>query len=174
MFDKDYSFTGRHAKRVKQLKREFDNDKNSIFSSSIEIYLLAPIIGFLYGRSEDIDKGDKTANILLGAINRVREDLFFNYRLIMLLDEKNEKDFTERVNKAFRDYGSDKCSNDELIYERYVRGGVDMLYEKIIEPSKTSEDYIDNLYIFMKEINERYNKKVPKDSINDLCRLARN
>ncbi len=91
----------------------------------------------------------------------------------MLLDKKNESDLDNRINKAFRFYGSDKSKNDGALYEQYVLGGVDILYEKLIENATNSEDYIKNLYDFIEEFNERYNETVSTDSIVDLCRLAR-
>jgi len=89
----------------------------------------------------------------------------------MLLDKKHEPDFDKRVDKAFRFYGKEQAIPDEERYESFVRGGVDILYEKLIEPSNTEEDYLNNLYDFMEEFEERYGQS--SDEIIDLCRLAR-
>ena len=56
----------------------------------------------------------------------------FIYRLIMLLDKEHEADFNERINKAFRYYDSEKAVVDEELFESYVRGGVDVLYENCL------------------------------------------
>jgi len=56
-------------------------------------------------------------------------------------------------------------------FESFVRGGVDVLYEKLIEPSHAEEDYLKNLYDFMEEFEERYGQN--SEEIIDLCRLAR-
>jgi hypothetical protein len=173
MFDNEYSFRGCHAEKVIQLTAEFDKNKNKIFARNIDVYLVAPIIGFLYNRKSDIDKAEKTTKIFTKQIMDEQLNLKFNYRLIMLLDKENERNFDERVNKAFRYYGSEKAINDEELYEQYVRGGVDKLYEKLIETANNSDDYLKNLYDFMEEVEERYNKAVTTDSILDLCRLAR-
>jgi len=102
-----------------------------------------------------------------------QQNLLFNYRLIMILDKNHEADFNERLNKAFRYYGSDKAATDEELYESYVRGGVEVLYEKLIANATNPEDYLMNLYDFMEEFDERYNGTVSTDSIIDLCQLAR-
>lgn len=172
MFDKEYSFRGMHAEKVIKLTAKFDRD-NQLFARNLDVYMVAPVIGFLYGRKADLDKGAETTKIFPDILMREQPNLKFNYRLIMLLDKENESSFDERVNKAFRYYGSEKAQGDEQLYEQYVRGGVDILYEKLIETATNSEDYLKNLYDFMEEFDQRYNQAVSTDSILDLCRLAR-
>lgn len=173
MFDKEYSFRGKHAEKVIKLTSKFD-ENSQLFARNFDVYMIAPIIGFLYGRKSVLDKNGETTKIFPEILIREQPNLKFNYRLIMLLDKENERNFEERVNKAFRYYGSEKAINDEELYELYVRGGIDVLYEKLIETANNSEDYLKNLYDFMEEIEERYNNTVTTDSILDLCRLARN
>lgn len=177
MFDKEYSFKGIHAEKVVKLTAEFDKSGNKLFARNYDVYLLAPIVGFLYNVKSDIDReGDKTikpTKIFPDILMKNKDDLLFNYRLIMLLDKNNEADFEERVNKAFRYYGSKDVINDELLYEEYVRGGVDKIYEKIFHNAQSSDDYLKNLFLFVDEIEERYNSDIDKDSIIELCRLAK-
>ena len=169
MFDKEYSFRGRHAERVNKLTAKFDGE-HQLFNRNMDVYLIAPIIGFLYGRKAELDtSSDVTTKIFADILIREQSDLIFNYRLIMLLDEKNESNLDERVNKAFRYYGSEKAKEDELLFEQYVRGGVDVLYEKLIEPALNSEDYLMKLYDFLDDFELRYNKDIPIESIIDLC-----
>ena len=56
MFDKEYSFRGKHAEMVTKLTSEFDNQKNKFFEHNYDVYMLAPIIGFLYQRKAALDK----------------------------------------------------------------------------------------------------------------------
>ncbi|MDD5017973.1 MAG: hypothetical protein PHO15_07760, partial [Eubacteriales bacterium] len=100
-------------------------------------------------------------------------NLQFNYRLIMLLDKEHEPNLDERINKAFRYYGSETAQPDEALFEEYVRGGVEILYEKLISNIGSEGDYLKNLYNFMEEFDERYNQAISADSILDLCKLAR-
>ena len=171
MFDKEYSFKGTHAERVIKLTAKFD-DKNQLFNRNLDVYIMAPIVGFLYQRKSEANTGE-TTKIFTQQLTGAQDDLLFNYRLIMLLDKNNEQNMDERVNKAFRQYGSEKAKNDEELYEKYVRGGVDQLYEKLIEPSKKPEDYLKNLYDFMDEMDERYNQEIIADRIKELCALAK-
>lgn len=173
MFDKEYSFRGKHAEKVIKLTAEFDKKKNKLFDTNYNVYLMAAMVGFLYNKKRELDKGTETTKIFPDKLIKEQSDLIFTYRLIMLLDEEHESDINERVNKAFRYYGSEKASLDEERYESYVRGGVEVLYEKLIETAKSEEDYLKNLYDFIEEFDERYNQAVSTDNILDLCRLAR-
>ncbi|NCC87251.1 MAG: hypothetical protein EOM05_05220 [Clostridia bacterium] len=173
MFDKEYSFRGKHCEYVIKLTAEFDTQKHKLFPTNYDVYAVAPIIGFLYGRKAELDKTGDSTKIFPDKLMKENTNLLFNYRLILLLDKANESDFEKRIDKAFRQYGSDKAANDEALYEEYVRGGVEVLYEKLIVSANSPEDYFANLYDFMDEFDERYNKAVSSESIIDLCQLAR-
>lgn len=175
LFDKEYSFKGSHAEKVIKLTAQFGNNSTSkLFSRNIDVYNIAPLIGFLYGRKADIDKtSGETTKIFPQQLSNELTNLKYNYQLIMLLDKKNEASFDERLNKAFRYYGCEQTEADEKVFNNYVLGGVDVLYEKLMENATVSEDYIRNLYNFMEEFNERYNDAVSYDSIMELCKLAR-
>lgn len=173
MFDKEYFFKGDHAEKVIKLTAQFGSEPNiKLFQRNLDVYLVAPIIGFLYGRKANLQTGiDRVINHT--QLIYEKTNLTFNYRLIMLLDAKYEPNKDERVNKAFRYFNSEKAEPDEVLYEEYVRGGIDVLYEKLIVTANGPDDYIKNLYDFMEEFDERYNQAVSTDDIMDLCKLAR-
>ena len=171
MFNRDYSFRGSHAEKVIELTAVFDDKGNKLFARNLDVYLLAPIVGLLYGRKSNLDSATKTTNILFDAMSKETLTLWFNYRLIMLLDDKNEPDIDKRIEKAFRDYDTDKAKLDEELYESYVRGGVDVLHEKLIQPSLHAEKYVMNLYNFMEEFENMYGQSA--DEILNLVLLAK-
>jgi hypothetical protein len=170
IFHDDYQFKGKHAEMVNRLTGAFSGS-NSLFTRNLDVYILAPVVGFLFNRTAEIDSSGKPANVLYAAMSKELGTLWFNYRLVVLLDQRHEADFDTRVDKAFRFYGKEQAIPDEERYEAFVRGGVEILYEKLIEPSNTEEDYLKNLYDFMEEFEERYGQS--SDEIVDLCRLAR-
>lgn len=174
MFDKEYSFRGKHCDYVIKLTAEYDSKRHKLFPTNYDVYAIAPIIGFLYGRKAELDKSGDATKIFPDKLLKERGNLLFNYRLIMILDKGHEAEMNERLNKAFRNYGTDKAAEDEELYESYVRGGVEVLYEKLIESATSEEDYLKNLYDFLEEFNDRYNDTVSTDCIIDLCQLARN
>lgn len=176
LFEKEYSFRGSHAEKVIKLTAEFDNNKSSLFKRNIDVYIIAPLIGFLYGRKAKQDKSSNdTTKIFSGQLFGEQTVLKYNYQLIILLDKKNESSFDERINKAFRYYGNntEQTIADEQLYEQYVLGGIEVLFEKLIDGSTTPEDYTKKLYDFMEEFDERYNNTISNDKILDLCALAR-
>lgn len=175
MFEKAYAFKGSRAEKVIKLTAKFD-DKNQLFKRNIDVYIMAPIVGFLYQRKAELSDSDITKDetkIFPEQLINAKDDLAFNYRLIMLLDKKNSVDIETRVDKAFRNYNSDRAGDDEKIYEQYVLGGVDVIYEKLVESARGPEDYLSNLYDFMEEIDERYNQTISTDGIAELCKLAK-
>ena len=58
---------------------------------------------------------------------------------------------------------------DEERFDSYVRGGVDVLYEKLIEGATDSEEYINRLYDFIEEFEDRFNSEVSNEDILQLC-----
>ena len=169
MFDKEYNFRGKHAEMVTMLTNEFDNKKNKFFEHNYDVYMLAPIIGFLYQRKAELDRNNeiKPTKIFPEQLINRADDFRFNYRLIILLDKKYESDLERRIEKAFR--GMNDASDEEL-YESYVRGGIEVLYEKLIEGASKPEDYINKLYDFLEEFDERYNQEIDIESVLELCR----
>lgn len=115
MFDKEYAFKGTHAEKVNALTQKFDDD-TKLFNRNLDVYLMAPIVGFLYQRKSELNTG-KIVRINFGEISKVINELWFNYRLIILLDKENEPDEEERINKAFRNYNSEKSKQDEELFE---------------------------------------------------------
>ena len=66
MFDKQYRFKGRHALRVDQLTGVFDElSKAKLIDRNVDVYANAPLIGFLYGRTADLDdtKNSETGQV---------------------------------------------------------------------------------------------------------------
>ena len=173
LFEKDYSFKGTHAEKVKQLvENKFDKD-HKLFERNMDVYLMAPIVGFLQGRRAPLDKSSQTTtNILAAIMIQYKADLLFNYRLIMMLDKDYEPDQKARIDKAFRHYGDDEKNKQGFErFEEYVRGGVDYLYEKLCQNSTQVEDYTNNLYDLVTDFNEKYGDL--SKEIFELCEFAR-
>lgn len=181
MFDKEYSFKGKHAEMVSMLTSEFTVSttsnisstpkKHKLFDRNLDVYILAPIIGFMYGRKAEVDtKSDiKPTKIFQGQLSSGYDDLVFNYRLIMLLDKSNEPDSEKRIEKAFR---GNQNLDDEALYNRYVLGGVEVLYEKLMKDAKTADEYVNRLYDFLEEFSERYNDDLDMEKVLESCRKA--
>ena len=175
MFDKQYRFRGKHALRVDALTSVFDSEsKAKFFERNVDVYSNAPLVGFLYGRTAATDdqKNPETnqvynQNVMGDRVIYSQEELQFSFRLIMLLDKKYETDNEKRINKAFRHMGEDP--SDEERFDSYVRGGVDVLYEKLIDGVNETDEYVKRLFDFVDEFHEKFNKWISKDDILSLC-----
>ena len=78
-----------------------------------------------------------------------------NFRLIMLLDNKAEPDIEKRIDYAFR-INNDADLKDQMdLYDSYVRGGVEVLYEGIIGAgATTAQDVLGNLMDFLDDYEQ--------------------
>ena len=137
---------------------------------NVDVYTNAPLIGFLYGRMADPDDTKNpengqvyNQNVMGDRVIYSQEELMFNFRLIMLLDQNYEPDSKKRIDKAFRHMGEDPADMER--FDAYVRGGVDVLYEKLIEGANNPGDFVMNLYSFIGEFDERFNSSVSSDDI---------
>ena len=175
MFERDYNFKGKHANIVTKLTTEIDTDtKFKLFERNIDVFIIAPIIGYLYGkrvkRDDDGPATDNVKKINFDQMNRESKTLNFNYELIMLLHKKDELSIEERLDNAFR-YNSDSEERNKCdrIFEEYVLGGIEVLEEKLLKDASEIDDYINNIYDFISEYNDRYNKSISEEEILDLC-----
>lgn len=161
MFNKDYSFSGTHADKVIALTAKIGNTDKGLFARNLDVYLAAPIVGFLYGcTAERNTSGGKTTNILLSALSGETSRLEMNYKTIMLQDKDIASGLDDRLDKAFKVSNENRANEDVERYESFVRGGIDKLYEKLIEPAKTSADHFRLLNEFLEELNDRYSEKL--------------
>ena len=177
MFTKEYSFTGRHAEMVKSLTEKVESESAfRFFERNLDVYILAPIIGFLYGKKASGDNSTTTTRkIFPDQLIKESSQLKYNYQLIMLIDQKYEPSLENRIDKAFRFYGTEKTERDKQLFEEYVLGGVEVLYEKLTDSEKaiTVDDYVRNLYGFLEEFHDRYNSSISDDFICELCSVAK-
>ena len=155
------------------------NLKQGIFNRQVDVLVMASVVGKIFSRKaeleplKDSEGNENKVTMFLDQINSVRPELELNYRMIMLLEDRETLDIEERINRAFRyDRDLEKQKECEKIFMHYVLGGLEVLYEKLIEPSKTLDDYVDNIYLFVKDFQDRYYRDEINQEIYSLCQLA--
>ena len=176
MFKKEYTFFGSHAEKVKLLVSKFsDFSGSTLFQRNVDVLLFAPVVGLLFGRTGILEKS-KTQTTKIFVEQMIKEDLNirFNFQLVTLLDKKNDENNEKRIDSAFRNLGAEDTQKEINRFNEYILGGVDILYEKLIESAKTEQDYLANLYDFLDDINNRYNQAINTDRVSELLALARN
>lgn len=152
MFKDNYRLFGKHAIYTKFLNaytRNLDKDANvaGIFATAVDIYVIAPLIGAAYNRRAEIDRdGDETLNILAEQIVSRQTQLDNVFRLIMLSEKSSELSPDERIERAFKDdENPDKSHQNMELFHAYMRGGVEWLYEHIVEEASTPDEYLENV-----------------------------
>lgn len=172
LFRKAYRFYGMHAFKARQLYSVIDSKtKAQIFRYAKDFYAYAPLVGYLYNRRAGLDhtKDKETGEtydltVMAEQVGSISEILSFNYCLIMLLDSEYEPEAEKRVDKAFRNVGKDPA--DVARFDEYVRGGIDVLYEKLIEgANKDSDEFAARIFDFVSDIEERYNNGLDLDTL---------
>lgn len=170
MFDKQYRFTGTHAKMVSDLTAVFDDSsKSTLFEHNYDVYINAPLIGFLYKKRgvKNTNSGIADQNVFPEQVIKYSDQLQYVFRLILLLDSDYEPDEGKRLDKAFRFFGKDE--EDLKRFDEYVLGGVEVLYEKLIKNATKPSEYIDNLFDFLEDFNDMFNDGITNEDVISLC-----
>lgn len=162
MFDKEYAFYGKHAEIVNRLKGNLNSEiGRGLFKTNYNIYSVAPLIGVLYNRKADLDRSEISTKIFTEKMLKESSELQFNYRLLMLFLQKDKTSLDERVELAFKlDDKDDERAMCDAVFESYVRGGIEVLGEKIFSEGNSVDDYLMNFYNFLEEFNTRYYEKI--------------
>lgn len=153
LFENEIEFNGKYATYARFLR-----DDVGIFATFREVYIISAIIGYLNNATESQDDTDKvqSASIFPTEIDKRKHDLKFLYRLLLLT--KDEDGFTpdDYKDRAFRDdieeHAEQLRSNMDL-FNSYVCGGVELLYEKFKECDDENKTAI-VLYDLVREFAE--------------------
>lgn len=178
LFEADYTINGEHAKRLKLLAKKNARDVDEpdspqaakIFERYIDVYMNAAVWGIYYRRRAKAEPSNDRARIYADAFNRERDNCIFLYRLVMLLDDSENLSPTERIDRAFRydtlpDKAEEAKKNIDLFHD-YVRGGIDLIYEKFTAGCMTRDDYLEKTFDVITEF------KANLDSIDYSTKLA--
>ena len=160
MFTRDITVTGSHAARMKFLSektKELEHDNANVagvFKRFADVYLVAPIIGVVLGRkSERNNENSVTAQVKADVVNQEQLNLKFIYRTVMLVDNSRRLTADEKLVCAFKEEGKDE--NME-IFDSYVRGGIDWMYEQFTDGASRHEEYINRIYEIVQNFFEDY------------------
>jgi len=154
MFERDFEFRGKHATYTKFLK-----DTAKVFNRNIDIYMEASIIGLLHGRLAERDTTDTDrTNILAGVFIEEKEKCKFLFRVIMLLDTSTGLTPEQCLDRAFREDNNEVALKKNMaLFNSYVYGGIEVLYEKFFTNCTTSDDYLNMIYTFVNNFKNDIN-----------------
>ena len=149
LISKDFNFNGKHALMVDKLQQ------SGLFEYLWQIFVTAPLVGFIYKRKGEPDTGEKKT-IFLGQLTPRYDIIHFIYKTILLADNINEESPKARIDKAFKNINTEAATTDEHLFLLYLLGGIEVLYEKLIDKST---DITNNLNGFLDEI------QIPDNSV---------
>ena len=105
-----------------------------------------------------------------GALSNHHDRLLFRrYEMLMIIDKGSEPDLNERIRRAFR-ATDDLAAEGMKIYDAYARGGIEVLYENLIDNAATPDDLIRNLMDFTEDWNSRFLSAVEEVDLDRLLK----
>lgn len=157
-FKKEFEFEGKHARMVSELWSK-DDFEHTYFKRAIDVYIFAAIIGIRLDRKAPRDYSPvETRSILPEQMIKVKEDLDFIMQMMIMLESDSDKTDEEKVREAFKG-AQTKEEYDRLMksFNDYVRGGVEELYERLIEQKPDSEGkFYDERTANLMDLYERF------------------
>jgi len=161
MFNSDYIIRGEYGEHGKFLCKE---EGVNIFRRNLDLLMVAPLVGVCTGRfvkQTDIspESKEKTFQVLLGQIDNERRNLVIIYRLVMLANPYSSASNEDKVDQALRfDSVPDSRNPNMEIFDGYVKGGIEYLYECFKNAPLNSENkkewIIDELMDFVNELRD--------------------
>ena len=145
MFNSDIYVKGKHATYIKYLSKKTEkNDRKEkvagVFERAIDVYMVAPIIGLVYGLRRDEDKASADdVKIFADTVNREQLNLVYIYRMVLLVDNSRGLSADEKIELAFRT--PEKEENMKL-FNSYLRGGIEWLFEQFTSGATTKDEYL--------------------------------
>ena len=183
MFENDYTIYGKHAKFLKFLAKKNARDDGpetsgsaKIFERYIDVYMNAVVFGLIYSRKakRDTESDDRsnTAHILANVFIRERENCIFLYQMVMLLDTTENLSLEEKINRAFRIdstlSNSEEFQKNMELFNDYVRGGIEVMYEKFTDGCRTPEEYLERTFEIITNFQDEINGVSFSDRIEKL------
>lgn len=155
MFSSDIYVRGKYASWLKFLSEKTEkNDKSEkvagVFKRDIDVYLTAAVIGLNFGLRREADNNSDKAKIHVDTVLKEQNNLMFIFRIAMLVDNSTGLNTDEKINRAFK--SPDIPENIEL-FNSYVRGGIEWLYEQFTEGTTTKDDYLAKVYEIVDSFN---------------------
>lgn len=149
MFNSDIFVRGKHATYLKYLSKTTEkNDRKEkvagVFERAIDVYMTAPVIGLVFGKRVEEDKtSTDSVKLFADVVIREQTNLESILRTVILVDNSYGLTPDEKIEKAFR--APETLENMQL-FNSYLRGGIEWLYEQFTEGATTKDEYLAKIY----------------------------
>lgn len=141
LFNQLYQIKGCHADMVRKIT-EVTGCRN------IDVFYISIVLGLWQECSVMPDNESKIEPAKIDPEQMIRygQDIEYLYELVMMNDKASSVSLKERVDKAFKIKGTDKAEKDEARFTSIMLGGLEFLYNNIIENTTSKEDVFNNIY----------------------------
>jgi hypothetical protein len=174
-FKKEFEFKGKHAKMAQELWVRDDTER-TYFKRLIDLYVAAAVVGFRVDRKAEEDYSPfETSSIFPEQMLKEKENLDFILQMMIMLnyrgtltepgknspyrDRSVEENLDEEcVKKAFQGAQTkEEFEQYKKMFNDYVRGGVEELYEQlIIRKADPDDKFRDNRTANLMALMTRY------------------
>ena len=157
MFTSDIYIRGKYATYLKYLSQKTEkNDRKEkvagVFERMIDVYMTAAIVGVNYGiRREDENSSSDTVKIFADVVNREQDNLVTIFRIVMLVDNTSGLSPDQKIERAFK---NPDTSDNLKLFNSYVRGGIEWLYEQFTTGASTRDEYIAKIFEIVDNFKE--------------------
>ena len=149
LFNQLYQIKGKHADMVRKLKEKLG-------CRNLDIFFISIVLGMWQQKKVNIDETPEIepAKIDPEQMVRFNSDIEYFYELMLLSDEKYCPVAKKRVDRAFRYKGTSEGERDESHFTKVMLGGLEYLYENVIENTNSTEDIFNNIYELLEMFND--------------------
>lgn len=155
MYDREFSFTGKHAIMIDSLtKFPFRNEEGTtpnkfVFKTNIDVFLVAPLIGVLFDKKSSKDSASNSSKIFSDQFSSRYDDIEFLIKLVVLTHSDKSLTDAEKIDLAFKGYyETEQRVTIKSLFESYLYGGIEYLYEELIENTKNLDEVYHNFISF--------------------------
>lgn len=145
-FKREIKIRGKHARMASELWTLNDYE-HTYLKRLIDLYILAAVVGFRANRKSAEDYSPiEPKTVFLAQVLAAKEDLDFIMQMMIMLDSKDKLENDACVKMAFRGAASEEeFAQWQNLFDSYVRGGMEELYEKlVVKKADSGDDYYDN------------------------------
>lgn len=185
---KDFIIYDNYAKKLHALSNKYDlfdaekSEQISLFQRNLDVFLIAPIIGLRkekYVEEKNIDE-KKEFKATINYSQLIKEEKRINYTasLILLYSKEIDLSYEERANMVFKRLDNETKEVMRNLYMGYLKGGIDILYENLVETTYNIVDIYFKLYDLIADFemnlesrkNNIYNNTLIERDILELAR----
>lgn len=160
-FKGQYELRGKHARMTEEIC-SIKEAENNYLKRVVDVYMLAAIIGLRYDRKAPADySSPDTKTVFSDTLMKERDTFEFLLQIMLIVENSKTMDSKESIMQAFRGpQTKEEYLAQNKLFDDYVRGGVEELYESlIVRKPEPEEEFADEKTANLMALLERLRAK---------------